>query len=234
MTEDGSLLARLTRRLADIHPATPLPRRLVTALSEVLEMDGGAITIGYAPTERVTVCVTTPVAQRIEELQDVFREGPSLDAHRSAVQVFSRPQEQQARWPLLMHALVEEHPRIRLFAVPMMPDRSVLGVVSLYRLEVEGSPVDGRDAQFLVDAIGIAVLGGFDRSEPGDLVWTARDRVNQATGMVVAQLRIAPEDALALLRAHAFAHGATLVEVAGRVVSRELDFRVGDDGSGGP
>jgi len=133
-----------------------------------------------------------------------------------------------------MHALVEEHPRIRLFAVPMMPDRSVLGVVSLYRLEVEGNPVDGRDAQFLVDAIGIAVLGGFDRSEPGDLVWTARDRVNQATGMVVAQLRIAPEDALALLRAHAFAHGATLVEVAGRVVSRELDFRVGHDGSGGP
>jgi hypothetical protein len=232
VTDEGSLLARLTRRLADTRPAAPLPRRLVVALSEVLAMDGGAITIGYAPTERATVCATTPLAQRIEELQDVFREGPSLDAHRSAVQVVSGSRGQRAQWPMLMTALTEEHPSIRLFAVPMMPDRSVLGVVSLYRLDGAGEPVDGRDAQFLVDAIGIAVLGGFDRSEPGDLVWTSRDRVNQATGMVVAQLRIAPEDALALLRAHAFAHGVTLVEVAGLVVSRELDFRLDDDGRG--
>ena len=233
MTDEGSLLARLTWRLADTAPAAPLPRRLVTALSEVLAMDGGAITIGYAPTERATVCATTPVAERIEELQDVLREGPSLEAFRSATQVMPGPEEQRAQWPMLVHALTEEHPWIRLFAVPMMPNGSVLGVVSLYRLDREGEPIDRRDAQFLADAIGIAVLGGFDRSEPGDLVWTSRDRVNQATGMVVAQLLIAPEDALALLRAHAFAHGVTLVDVAGLVVCGKLDFRLGDDSGGG-
>jgi AmiR/NasT family two-component response regulator len=61
-------------------------------------------------------------------------------------------------------------------------------------------------------------------------MWVTRDRISQATGMVVAQLRIAPADALALLRAHAFAHTTTIAEVSLAIVSRELDFtdRQGD------
>ncbi|WP_433914379.1 hypothetical protein [Escherichia coli] len=42
--------------------------------------------------------------------------------------------------------------------------------------------------------------------------------------MVVAQLKIAPPDAMALLRAHAFAHGTTVAEVSRGIVARELDF----------
>jgi hypothetical protein len=42
--------------------------------------------------------------------------------------------------------------------------------------------------------------------------------------MVVAQLSIAPNDALALLRAHAFAHGITVAEVSRRIVTRDLAF----------
>ena len=49
-------------------------------------------------------------------------------------------------------------------------------------------------------------------------------RVHQATGIVVAQLAIAPDDALALLRAHAFAENATLDEIARVVVDRQLNF----------
>ncbi len=59
-----------------------------------------------------------------------------------------------------------------------------------------------------------------------------RDQLSQATGMVVAQLKIAPPDALALLRAHAFAHGTTVTEVSSRIVDRTLHFttdRQGDD-----
>jgi hypothetical protein len=50
--------------------------------------------------------------------------------------------------------------------------------------------------------------------------------------MVIAQLRIAPEDALALLRAHAFAHGSTLARVAALVVDRHLDFSASDQVTG--
>jgi hypothetical protein len=42
--------------------------------------------------------------------------------------------------------------------------------------------------------------------------------------MVVAQLGVGADDALALLRAHAFAHGWPLARVAQSVLSRQLDF----------
>jgi AmiR/NasT family two-component response regulator len=45
--------------------------------------------------------------------------------------------------------------------------------------------------------------------------------------MVAVQLRVSPEDALAMMRAHAFAHGATVSDIAEQIVNRRLDFREG-------
>jgi hypothetical protein len=83
-------------------------------------------------------------------------------------------------------------------------------------------------AQFLADTIGAALLRDpIPKLEPGPDggMWSARAEVHQATGMVIAQLRIPPDDALALLRAHAYAHDTTLAEIAHQVVTRELGFR---------
>ena len=54
--------------------------------------------------------------------------------------------------------------------------------------------------------------------------WLSRDTIHQATGMVVAQLRVSPEDALAVLRAHAYGQQATLSEIASAVVDRRVKF----------
>jgi AmiR/NasT family two-component response regulator len=56
-------------------------------------------------------------------------------------------------------------------------------------------------------------------------MWSARAELHQATGMVIAQLNIPADDALALLRAHAYAHDTTLGDVAQQVITRQLDFR---------
>lgn len=42
--------------------------------------------------------------------------------------------------------------------------------------------------------------------------------------MVVAQLGVSTDDAMALLRTHAFAHGATLAQIADHVVAKRLDY----------
>jgi hypothetical protein len=42
--------------------------------------------------------------------------------------------------------------------------------------------------------------------------------------MVVAQLGLSPQDALGILRAHAFVHDTPLAEIARQVVTRRLDF----------
>jgi hypothetical protein len=120
--------------------------------------------------------------------------------------------------------LMQEHPTLSIFAVPMRPERDVLGVITLYNLSPPPD-VDLAEAQFLANAIGVSILGRFEQTESTDEVWSTRDRINQATGMIVAQLGIPPADALAILRAHAFAHGSTLEGVASAVVNRELDFR---------
>jgi GAF domain-containing protein len=134
---------------------------------------------------------------------------------------------------MLAQHLDERHAVGGLVAVPMRPDDEVLGVISMYQVEGGRLEVDLDNAQFLANAIGVAILGRFARSESTEMVWSSRDRVNQATGMVVAQLRITTTDALALLRAHAFAHGVPLAEVAASVVNRDLDFRKTDDGEEG-
>jgi len=48
--------------------------------------------------------------------------------------------------------------------------------------------------------------------------------VHYATGMVMVQLGVDPQHALARLRAYAFAEGRTVTEVARDVVARRLSF----------
>ena len=60
--------------------------------------------------------------------------------------------------------------------------------------------------------------------QQGSGSWAGRAEVHQATGMVIAQMSLPPEDALAILKAHAYALDTTLADVAGRVLRRELDF----------
>jgi hypothetical protein len=114
----------------------------------------------------------------------------------------------------------------------MSPQSDVLGAVTLHSSAPEPPDLDLAEVSFLANAVGVAILGTFDRQDSTDLVWRARDQVNQATGMVVAQLRINPQDAVAVLRAHAFAHGVSLTTVAEAVLSRDLDFRTDDDHEG--
>lgn len=231
MVRETALMARLTRVLADTGGSLPLADRLISALSVTLDVDGGGITIGFSAPDRTLLCATDAVAVRVEELQDLLREGPSLDAFRTRRAVAVDLQQQGSRWPLLVQHLTEHHPTMSLFAVPIQPEDDVLGVVSLYRAERAHEDFDVSAGQFLSNAIGVAIVGRFERPESTDLAWSTRDRINQATGMVVVQLRIPPGDALALLRAHAFAQGVSLADVAEDVVARRLDFR-STDGEG--
>jgi AmiR/NasT family two-component response regulator len=56
----------------------------------------------------------------------------------------------------------------------------------------------------------------------------SRREVHQATGMILAQMRVTPADALLVLRGHAFASGRTVLEVAADVIDRRLDFSDAD------
>jgi hypothetical protein len=227
------LLGQLTRVLATTTPEAPLPLRLCFAFADILDADGAAITIGFADPDRATLCATDALSDRVEDSQDLLREGPSLDAFRTRAAVCGLSHaEQVVRWPMLSHALDRPGSPVVLHAFPMRPDTEILGVLSVYQTHERGLSRSCEDAQFLADAIGVAVLGRMDADDGSDALWSTRDHVSQATGMVVAQLKIAPPDALALLRAHAFAHSTTVAEVSRAVLARDLQFRNEREGDG--
>ncbi|MCW2847007.1 MAG: hypothetical protein JWR90_981 [Marmoricola sp.] len=228
MAQDVTLLSRLTSMLASTPPEAPLSERLLEAFVRIMEADGGAITIGFARTERTVVASVGVLGERIEELQDVLREGPALDAFRSRERVATSVESASVTWPLLGQSLEPRMPW--LVAYPMIPHTEVLGVLSTYQFDQPRTSLQPDDAAFLANTIGMTIVGRFERSDTTELLWSARDQIDHAVGMVVAQLTIVPADALALLRAHAFAHNQSLSEVADAVTRRTLDFRQHHDG----
>lgn len=224
MEDRASLLGQLTRVVATTATGSPLTMRLCTALKEILGMDGASLSVGYSTSLRTTLCSTDEQAERIEDLQDLLRQGPSLDAYRLGRPVTAEAVEISPSWPLLGQALSEANTQISVLALPMRPEREILGVVTLHRRGQSAVDTNLQEAQFLADSIGVAVLGGFERAEPTETLWSSRDKVNQAAGMVVAQLRIPPADAIAVLRAHAFAQDTALQVIAESVLARDLVF----------
>ena len=54
--------------------------------------------------------------------------------------------------------------------------------------------------------------------------WSERAEVHQATGMVVAQLGLPEEDALALIRAHAYSRDQSVGRTAKDIIEHRLTF----------
>lgn len=223
----STVLAGLARIVARDADRLPLGARLCTAAVDILGVKGAVLTFGYQEPARLTVWASDETVSRLDGLQEVLGEGPGWEAFRSN-EIVEGTLESNERWPLFSRAARADLGPLALCAVPMRPGGEPMGVVLLYEA-VRPFALDLETAQLLADAVGAALLRT-PGAELEDLEgpWRARSAIHQAVGMIMAQLAISPEDALVLLRAHAYAHDATLDAIAGRVVARELDFRYTD------
>ena len=221
----ATLVTSLTHELTRMSPREPFALRLCRAFTRFASADGGAISLGFMTSERTVLCVTDDLVSLLEDVQDTLREGPSLDALRTAQPVVSTSwADQLRRWPVLMTSAPPSVSSTLLHAFPMLPERTLVGVVTLHVRQARPltQPVD--DLAFLADVVGAAIVGGVPDGDGDQVLWSERDRISQATGMIVAQLGLSPIDALAVLRAHAFAHEASVAEISRAVLARELDF----------
>lgn len=228
MTDRAALLNLLVRRLAAAPTDAPLPGRLAAACRDILDVGGVSITIEAATPNRVTLAVTDQVSAELEQLQDVLQQGPCWDAYLlETAQMTGLAEADDARWPQFCPAARSAVGPRTVFGLPMQPQGQVLGVISVHQVAGVLELSAGLEAAlFLADTIGAALLldpqqhDGYGRSGP----WSNRAEVHQATGMVVAQLHIAADDALAILRAHAYADDTTVDAIAAQVIERRLDF----------
>ncbi|GAB3974090.1 GAF domain-containing protein [Actinoallomurus acanthiterrae] len=189
------------------------------------------------------VYATDPLSQELEELQFTLGEGPCMDANAGDRPVLV-PNVAAAwavrRWPMFAPAAAERG-IVAIFAIPVAAGAARLGVMDLYRSR-SGLLTGEELAEALTFADAALTLtldhgdggdAGLDDLFAGDFAGH-RAEMHQAAGMVAAQIGAGVTDALARLRAHAYAHDQRLGEVTAAVLARRLRF--GPDGrtGGGP
>lgn len=224
VVDRAAVLGRLARLVAAADQRQQLAVRLCTASQALVGGRGSSISINSDDIgNRMTLAATDGVAAQLENLQDVLGEGPCRDALRLNEAVVTDLRDAAERmWPEFTRSALEAAGEIVIHCFPMRPAGQPFGVYSVY--SESGLHEPAEVVQFLANAVGAAVLQDASVREP-EGPWAARSVVHQATGMVVVQLRVSPEDALAIMRAHAFAHDATVNEIAEQIIARRLDFR---------
>ncbi len=235
MSVRSEFLRRLTRVLADGDGdgSDPVAHRLCATVVDLVGADDSAVILAGAGPDRAILCATSEAARRFEEAQDLAGEGPSLEALSTGRVVgFATADECRARWPRFAAAAGAARWE-GLDAWPMQPGHALVGVLTVHRRAAGPLATAASDLEFLANAVGAVIVGGEALGDGPALRWSERDRIAQATGMVIAQLDLGPGDALAVIRAHAFAEDATVTEISRRVVARELRFGHGADRDGG-
>ena len=196
-----------------------------------LGVDGASVTAVSGPAVREPLSATDELSARLEELLLTTGEGPGAEDFRFWSPVLIPDLEQMTeRWPGFAPAAVAAGGRA-LFAFPLQAGAIRAGVLSLYRAEPGPlTPQQLADALIFADIAlqlvldSYAGISGFAGYRPLDGLSDGRAEVYQATGMISVQLGVSLEEAFVRLRAHAFAAGTPLDEVAGDVVKRLLRF----------
>jgi ANTAR domain-containing protein/GAF domain-containing protein len=224
------LLIRLASALAAAPPSEALSERLCLAARDLAGADGASVSVSYDEDNRVTLCASDKTSQRLEDLEDVMQEGPGLSAWESGSPQGCRLGSEDAhRWPNYVAAARRVVSRAFVQAVPMRVDERVIGVLTFYqsRSLPRGLALPEATLVRLGAATGAALVRDPTALDVvlDDGPWDSRAKIHQATGMVMAQLRITSVDAIAVLRAHAYAGDLTLEDVARRVLERSLKFR---------
>jgi len=222
--------AEILGRLIEVTTGVPplrRPARLGSACQELLGADGTSITIDSAATYRVTLTATDPMAARLEDLQDVLGQGPCHQAYEAAEPVtVELGSDTDERWPEFSRSAVAAVGPLTVRCFPIRPAGRPIGVLSSYVTDGRDLAADLVTAQFLADALGVTLLREPVEDDWSDLrdQWSPRSVVHLATGMIADQLRLSTDDALTLLRAHAYATDEPLTDIAQYVVSRRLHF----------
>lgn len=199
----------------------------------VLPVTAVAISTLGDPLGSETVCASDSTAARLEEIQLDLGEGPCWEAVRTGRPVLE-PDLQRSRsagWPVALTALRDARLGA-VFAFPIRFGTIDIGAVDLYHREAAAFPEGAvEDATVLAEAVARQVLrralAGVDDTLQGhsqDGNPYSRREVYQASGMLAAQTGAGPSDALLLLRAHAYAAGRPVRDLARDVIARDVDF----------
>lgn len=209
--------------------------RLCTACVALLDVEAAAMSLMYDSAANEKLGASGWLGTTCDEAQFTTGEGPCRDAlaNGAPVLVADLADPHGQRWPAFGPALLalDIH---AVFAVPIALDGQYVGALTLFRKapgmlhpdHVAGAMCAAELAELplldLVRADLDAAVNDPDSDAWAELHALARDEMAEATGMLSAQLDMSPTDALARLRAHAYATGRSATEVARDISQRRL------------
>jgi hypothetical protein len=197
---------------------------------ELLAVDGAGIMLASGDGNLITIGTTRAMDARLADLEFVLGEGPGVEAYRTGEPVaapdLARPGS--SSWAAYDAAAVRAGLGA-VFSFPLSAAGTRLGALTLYRsrpgpLEPESAAAAAELALVTADALLAMQRAAGLRGTPGtlDLAVGLGFRVHHAAGMVSEQLDIPVRDALARLRAHAYAAQLPIDVVARDVIERRL------------
>ncbi|MCW2856528.1 MAG: hypothetical protein JWR52_2143 [Marmoricola sp.] len=214
----------------DLDPES-LVQRLCQDCADTLPITGVGLALMNDAGHQGVLAATDGPARVMEELQFALGEGPCLDASRARSPVLQPDLSKTAtgRWPGFGRGALEAG-IAAIFAFPLHVGAIRIGILDLYR-DTPGS----LDAPALAEALAYAdaavlVLMHLQAQMPAEgglhpqLADPIENRaeVHQATGVASVTASVSLGDALLLLRAHAYAAGTPILEVAREVIAGTL------------
>jgi hypothetical protein len=238
MSEAQERLHRLMR-LIDAEPPTDESAvagrldRICRAAVGALPADGAGVTIMDSDARPLgTIAASSPQFRRLEEIQFTLGEGPCVEASvaRSPVLEESLAKGGSRRWPAYAAAAQEEGVNA-VFAFPIQVGAARLGALDVYRYrEAPLTPESLRDALGLASiclSTMLSLPAGNTVGEVTDGLGDAfrlSSEVYQAQGVMMVQLGVSLAEAMLRLRAHVYAKGRPIGEVACEVLAGTLVF----------
>lgn len=205
-------------------------RQLCHAAVRALPVTGAGVSVMSVDGLSGVAAVTDITSEWLEELQFTVGEGPCIDAFSSRRPVLEPDLTDGARirWPGYAPAAAEHGVRA-VFAFPLQIGAVRVGVLDLY-VDASGPlpPEDLALALTFAEVAAVTLVDGQTRTGHGEVsagldeALGYRSELYQAQGMVMVQLGVDLTEAMARLRAHAYAVDRRLAVVAADVVGGRL------------
>jgi len=231
MTTTHERWLRIATALGEREGPEPTPAGMCSAAEDLLGAAGAGIVVMAEGVPGATFA-SSPLAATLEELQFTLGSGPRADAHTGGIPI--RENDLGAvsaqRWVGFSGPAVEAGAGA-VFSFPLRLGAARLGALTVYRAQPGSLASDVyADALVLAEVVTRALLAGQAGLGGASLAVGIGDerafdaRVHQASGMVSVQLEVGVGEALARLRARAFAEGVALAVIAAEVVALRLRF----------
>ncbi|EPH42777.1 GAF domain-containing protein [Streptomyces aurantiacus] len=197
------------------------PPRFMTGVAEACGTRSAALTLVDTAQSQLAVAASDELAGTAQDLEFMLGEGPTRDATTSRRPVVASRAVIETRWPCCGPALTALGVR-EVAAVPLSTSDSCLGALAVF--DPRPGLVGTRAFADVVGALTRMVL--LDPDADPELYGGTdhRDVVQQAAGMVSVHIGRPVDDALALIKARAFALSVPLETFARGIVAGDLSL----------